>query len=73
MRGFRRDCARAQTVEETQNVLEFFCLIGKERNSIWLELGIVGYSQSHLLNVILPDYKLHGSKVPIHFISALRP
>lgn len=62
----------SEAVEATQNVLEFFCLIGKERNSIWLELGIFGYIQSHLLK-ILPDYKLHGSKVPIHFISALRP
>lgn len=37
------------------------------------ELGIFGYSRSHLLNTVFPDYTLHGSRVHIYFVSALYP
>lgn len=37
------------------------------------ELGIFGYSRSHLLNTVFPDYTLHGSTVHIYFVSALYP
>lgn len=53
--------------------IESFYLIPKERNCVRLELGLFGYSRSHVPNTLSPDRELRGSPALVYFVSALCP